>query len=259
MIEDFVQTKWLKPEKLNKLYKNNEPYPHIVMNNFLNEDILNKVFNEFPNLSKQKKTQIQYFKNQNEDKYSSKGVNLLSPAAFNLIAFLNSEYFLNYLQKLTGIKEILISDPYLSGGGYHEIKTNGVLKIHADFNMHPNLNLHRRLNLLIYLNKNWNESWGGDFQMFDKNMNGPIKRIYPHFNTCVIFSTTSETFHGHPDPLNCPKNKSRKSIALYYFSSERPDDEISDVHSTIFKAREFESYSQPIKKSFIKKIFNKIF
>jgi len=137
---------------------------------------------------------------------------------------------------------LLISDPYLSGGGYHEIKQGGVLKIHADFNKHPHINLDRRLNLLVYLNKNWNEKWGGDFQMFDKNMNGPLKKVYPHFNTCVIFTTTSHTFHGHPEPLMCPNNKSRKSIALYYFSSGRPQSESNKIHSTIFRERKNESF-----------------
>ncbi len=53
---------------------------------------------------------------------------------------------------------LLISDPYLSGGGYHEIKNGGVLKVHADFNRHPSLDLDRRVNLLLYLNKNWKEA-----------------------------------------------------------------------------------------------------
>ena len=148
----------------------------------------------------------------------------------------------------------MISDPYLNGGGYHEIKKGGFLKIHADFNKHPNLELDRRINLLLYLNKNWNESWGGDFQMFDKNMNGPIKKIYPHFNTCVIFSTSSNTFHGHPNTLKCPLNKSRKSIALYYFSTGRPKDELNKTHSTIFKNNKSEYPASNT--NFLKKIKN---
>ena len=78
----------------------------------------------------------------------------LSDTANQLISFLNNDIFLKYLQEITGIKEPLISDPYLSGGGYHEIKNGGVLKVHADFNRHPSLELDRRVNLLLYLNKN---------------------------------------------------------------------------------------------------------
>ena len=51
----------------------------------------------------------------------------------------------------------MISDPELNGGGLHEIKSGGMLKIHTDFRKHPSLDLDRRINVLIYLNKNWSE------------------------------------------------------------------------------------------------------
>ena len=56
----------------------------------------------------------------------------------------------------------------------------------------------------------------------------------------AIFSTTDFSNHGHPDPLLCPKERSRKSIALYYFSSGRPKNEISNINvknRTHFKSR----------------------
>ena len=71
----------------------------------------------------------------------------------DIIRYFNSQTFLNSLQSLTGIKEKLLSDPYLWGGGIHRIKRGGFLKIHSDTNFHPDFNLDRRLNLLLYLNK----------------------------------------------------------------------------------------------------------
>jgi hypothetical protein len=58
--------------------------------------------------------------------------------------------------------------------------------------------------------------------------------ITPEFNRCVIFSTTSYTYHGNPDQVQCPSEMSRKSLALYFFSSGRPKSEISSVHGTLF-------------------------
>ena len=101
------------------------------------------------------------FNSPTEIKLASKGTKDLSKNAYKLISFLNSDIFLEYIQILTGIKEKLLSDPYLSGGGYHEIKNGGVLKIHADFNKHPSINIDRRVNLLLYLNENWDTKWGG--------------------------------------------------------------------------------------------------
>ena len=67
------------------------------------------------------------------------------------------------------------------------------------------------------------------------NLKTPVKSIDPIFNRCVIFNTTSESYHGHPKPLICPKSVSRKSIALYYYSVGRPFKERNEVHSTIFR------------------------
>ena len=185
------------------------------------------------------------YANQKEIKLASEGSSELSPAARAVINFLNSDVFLEYLQKLTGIKEILISDPYLSGGGYHEIKSGGVLKVHADFNKHPRMNLDRRLNLLLYLNKDWDLSWGGNLELYNINdLSKPAVSIEPLFNRCVIFTTTSFTYHGHPEPLACPEDQSRRSIALYYFSTGRPDGEVStDKHSTLFVETKGEKFS----------------
>ena len=177
--------------------------------------------------------------------------------AFRLISFLNSDVFLQYLQKITGIKEKLISDPYLSGGGYHEIKKGGFLKIHADFNKHPFIDLDRRVNVLLYLNKNWNEKWGGNLELYvENNLKKPELLISPIFNRCVIFNTNSHSYHGHPDLLSCPENISRKSIALYYFSRGRPFSDGQEVHTTLFREAKGEKFTQ--KKINLKKIIQLI-
>jgi hypothetical protein len=59
----------------------------------------------------------------------------------------------------------------------------------------------------------------------------------PIFNKMIIFNVTDNSFHGHPDALNCPEDISRKSIALYFYTNGRPESEISEPHSTIFKKR----------------------
>lgn len=192
---------------------------------------------EFPDLSN---AHSREFKNRKEVKFAGYGEQSFGPNTKIFMHFLNSEPFLNFLQILTGIKETLICDPYFSGGGQHEIKKGGFLKVHADFNKHPKLGLDRRINVLVYLNKDWNESYGGHFELWDEEMKNCVKKIPPTFNTMAIFSTTDFSYHGHPDPLNCPSNMSRKSLALYYYSNGRPKNEINDGlenHSTIFKER----------------------
>ena len=153
-----------------------------------------------------------------------------------LLYQLNGSVFLQFLEQLTGI-DGLIPDPYFGGGGLHQIERGGYLKVHADFNWHPKLRLDRRLNLLLYLNKDWKEAYGGHLELWSRNMTRCVQRILPIFNRCVIFSTTDTSYHGHPDPLRCPPSITRKSLALYYYTNGRPEQEQSAPHDTLFQER----------------------
>ena len=143
----------------------------------------------------------------------------------------------------------------------HEIKSGGYLKVHTDFNKHPNLALDRRVNILIYLNKNWKEDYGGDLQLWDKNMENCEKRIFPIFNKMVIFSTNDYSNHGHPDPIRCPNDISRRSIALYYFSKGRPNNELNPENiknKTYFKNRAGYANETSYKKDNIRNFIRKL-
>jgi len=219
-----------------KEYLNAEPFPNIVIDNFFNEEILSQVLADFPDLST--KQDVKAYDNHNEKKLEAKGEKYFSDVTKGFVHFLNSQPVLEFLQQLTGIKETLLPDPYLVGGGYHEIKPGGLLKVHADFNKHEMTWLDRRINLLVYLNKDWEESYGGHFELWDKSMTKSYKKVLPIFNRIAVFSTTDFSYHGHPDPLTCPPDRSRKSIALYYYTNGRPKSEISETpHATLFMGR----------------------
>jgi len=222
-----------------RAYQEAEPFPNIKFPNFFDPAMLDEVLKEFPDLSQKKN--IAKYDNPNERKLASKGEALFGPVTKRLAHFLNSQPMLEFLQKLTGIQETLIPDAYFEGGGYHEIKPGGLLKIHSDFNKDYRTGLDRRINLLVYLNKDWEESYGGHFELWDREMKRAVRRVLPTFNTVAIFSTTDFSYHGHPDPLTCPPDRSRKSIALYYYSNGRPAQEVNaglEDHSTLFKGRQ---------------------
>ena len=248
MTMKFISDLYRDPLSLQSKYISNEPFPHIVFDNFINEELLELVVDEFPDLS-QLENRIQH-NNQKELKLASSGSQDLSPAAKDLIGYLNSDQFLKYLQELTGVKETLISDPYLSGGGYHEVKRGGLLKVHADFNKHPALDLDRRLNLLLYLNKDWESEWGGNLELYHQDdLSAPVVTVPPVFNRCVVFTTTSFTYHGHPAGLKCPYSRSRRSIALYYFSTGRPSKEVTGKkHTTLFVETKDEKFKLDVRK-----------
>jgi Rps23 Pro-64 3,4-dihydroxylase Tpa1-like proline 4-hydroxylase len=218
-------------------YQEADPFPNIAFENFFNPDLLEKVLVEFPDLQNQDSIK---FHNSKEKKFAGKGEKSFGPETRKLMHFLNSEPFLVFLKSLTGIEKTLVGDPYFYGGGLHEIKRGGLLKVHADFNRHDKFKLDRRLNVLVYLNKHWEDAYGGHFELWDQEMKMCRRRILPKFNTLALFSTTDFSYHGHPDPLKCPEGMSRKSLALYYYSNGRPSCEISNLnpeHGTLFKAR----------------------
>ncbi|MCW3466405.1 2OG-Fe(II) oxygenase [Chitinophaga nivalis] len=225
-------------------YKNAAPFPHVTLDGLFNESMLRSIVTEFPDLDKQ---QDIYFNNPNELKFASNDESRFGPATLELLHALNAQPFLQFLTTLTGI-DGLIPDPYLWGGGLHQIKRGGYLKIHADFNRHPLLNLNRRINLLVYLNEHWDETYGGHFELWDKEMKGCVKSILPVFNRMVIFNTADHSFHGHPDPLTCPPGESRKSIALYYYTNGRPAEEMAAGNriTTDFRSREADALSMSL-------------
>lgn len=241
-IENIINDKLKDVEKFifqnRERFVNANPFPFIIIDDFFSKEFLNEVLNQFPNLTEQKKTTN--YDNKNEVKFANNQYKNFPNNIKKLFDFLNSDFFLNFLQRITNIQEKLIPDLELNGGGLHEIKKGGLLKIHSDFNKHPSLDLDRRLNVLIYLNKDWKEEYGGHLEFWDKEMTSCREKVLPIFNKMVIFSTTDNSNHGHPDPLNCPDNMSRKSIATYYYTKGRPVNEIDKMFSkntTYFKDR----------------------
>ncbi len=147
---------------------------------------------------------------------------------------MNAPPMLGFLEQLTAI-DGLIPDPYLGGAGPHQILSGGFLKVHVDFNVHPKLKLDRRLNMLIYLNQDWQEDWGGHLELWDREVQRCHRKILPIFNRTVVFSTTETSYHGHPNPLRCPEERTRKSLSFYYYTNGRPEAELSAPHDTLFK------------------------
>ena len=218
---------------LASAYTNARPFPHVVIDNFFDSNLLEIILSEFP---KPNAIRWQTFNNQHEIKLASSKETSFGPVTRLFLYHLNSITFLEFLTHITGIPD-LIPDPSFDGGGLHQIVPGGKLAVHADFNKHPRYALDRRLNLLLYLNKDWREDYGGHLELWSRDMTQCEAKVLPIFNRVMIFGTTDFTYHGHPDPLRCPEGMTRKSLALYYFTNGRPAEEVNAVHSTVFQER----------------------
>lgn len=213
-------------------YQSAEPYNHVCIDGFLPEAVLRRVKADLAALPQTRKEAG--FARAQENLKSSYIPERLPSYTRNLFYALNSRPFIQFLEAMTGIKG-LIPDPWFQGAGIHRTESGGHLDIHADFNLHSAMKVERRLNTLIYLNDDWQEDWGGCFEIWDKGMTRRIKTFAPTFNRMVTFSTGSDTWHGNPEPVNRPDGGPRESIALYYYTATW--DETRKAHSTLFKPR----------------------
>ena len=213
-------------------YRNAEPFPHIVIDDFLDPDVLRSVLACFPSSENK-----EYFdRGQERLKFQYQPGEVASGLVRNLFAELNNRAFVGFLEELTGI-EGLIPDPHFEGGGLHETKRGGHLGVHADFNVHERLGLERRLNLLIYLNEDWDDDYGGSLELWNRDMSDCAVKVKPIFGRAVIFNPALDSFHGHPDPLSCPPERSRRSIATYYYTAVEGGAGLLPKRTTNFRPR----------------------
>ncbi|MFT5116827.1 MAG: Rps23 Pro-64 3,4-dihydroxylase Tpa1-like proline 4-hydroxylase, partial [Kiritimatiellia bacterium] len=211
-------------------YQNASPYAHGCFDDVFEPSILKKILEEFDIKDKENWKE---FDTKYEKKLQLSADEDLGPYTRALINNLNSGTFLKFLEELTGITK-LIADPYLSGGGLHKIEPGGKLGIHVDFNRNDHLQVHRRINVLVYLNEDWEESYGGHFELWGDELGANKVKILPIFNRMAIFNTTGTSFHGHPEPLTCPPERSRKSLALYYYTVAKDNSQSKRRHGTVF-------------------------
>ena len=217
-------------EASSALYTANKPWPHLVIDDFFDPEWLERVRLEASAIDRSKRYAKFLDRKTDHNKFAFLP-DVVGPETTRLVNFLNSGPFLAFLEKLTGISGLL-ADPSYFGGGLHKIIAGGFLEIHADFNHLKRYDLERRLNLLLYLNKEWQPSYQGDLEMWDRQSMTRVTAVAPVFNRCVIFSTTAESLHGHPAPLAPPPGMERMSIALYYYTNTW--EPVAKEHSTLY-------------------------
>lgn len=209
-----------------------QPFRHVVIDDFLAPDYAQRLLDAFPAFER---GNFVGDDGTEGNKSTLARIRSLGPDYVALDAMIQSREFLAWLGEATGI-DALLYDPYYLGGGTHENRDGQGLQTHIDFNIHPSEQWHRRLNLIVYLNHEWDEAWGGNLDLYRDPYNDtrPAARIAPQFNRCVVFETTEHSWHGF-DPIALPADKrhlTRRSVALYFYTKDRPAEEIAGKHST---------------------------
>ncbi|HSE11196.1 MAG TPA: 2OG-Fe(II) oxygenase [Rudaea sp.] len=224
-------------DRLAARFRERKPFRHVVIDDFFAADDGAQLLAQFPAFERGNA--------RNEDggignKSTIEKIRGLGPAFTALDDLVQSRPFLDLIGRITGIPDLLY-DPWYFGGGTHENRNGQDLDAHVDFNRHPVEKWHRRLNLIVYLNREWNDTWGGSLELHSdpRSPDDQVTTITPLYNRAVIFETTEWSWHAFPR-IALPANKqalTRKSIALYFYTKDRPTDELADTHSTIYVDR----------------------
>jgi len=163
-----------------------------------------------------------------------------------VFSVINGGKFLNILSNLTGIKG-LISDPYFDGGGVNIIRNGGTLAVHIDGTTQKRMGVQRRINAILFLNEKWDTNWNGYHEQWVYNDKGIsplddkqtwrcVRKVLPKFNRLLVFTTNDHSWHGHAGELNIPESQERKSLISYYYTSQRPKDDLvfESPHRALF-------------------------
>jgi len=212
-----------------------EPFPYFCIDNFLDEDFANEVYESFPSFQEAQNLGREFDAVNEKRKVQITDSSKFPPAIKKLSDLLASDEYVKMWSELTDVPN-LIMDASLTGGGIHETNSGGHLDVHVDFNYNDEMQSYRRLNILIYFNKDWKEEYGGYLDVWDKDIKKCYGSFEPKFNRACGFLTSEISFHG-VTPLTCPPEVMRKSFATYYYTKEMPESWEGEKHSTIFKAR----------------------
>lgn len=245
----IVSPEWLLADgALATGYAASTPFRHLVFDEFLQPSFCKRLVSTFPPFD------AQLSMNESGEpgaKCTHENLPALGGPWAEVDRLIQSQKFLHWLGTITGIPQLLY-DPYYFGGGTHENRHGQDLDPHVDFNRHPITGWHRRLNLIVYLNENWDPAWGGAIELH-KDPRLPadlntVRRVQPTLNRAVLFETTHWSWHGFERinlPLGPEDPRSRKSLALYFYSKDRPPEEQVAPHSTIYVERQLPSHIQP--------------
>jgi hypothetical protein len=232
--------------KLREEFARAQPFRYIVVDNFLDPTVCERLMADFPVFDRSKAL----------DETGNVGLKAvvpdiarISPAYAEFDRLMRSPDLLRWLGEITAIDHLLY-DPDYSGGGTHENQHGQDLDAHVDFNYHPKRPVHRRLNLILFLNPEWKREWGGCLELY-RNPWDPdadsAEPIVPLANRCVVFETTENSWHGfHRIVLPEERRRqSRRSLAVYFYTKERPAAETAPEHSTIYVPRPMPRHLQP--------------
>ncbi len=215
-------------------YRDARPYPHAVFDGFLGDELARELAPRFPGPDhpgwKRRDYKEQSARMGQLQRVGFQGVD---PSIRHLLAELSGMAFLDFLETLTGMTG-LIPDPHFRGAGLSLTLPGGHLALHADFNRDRTRHLERKLTALYYLSADWQSSWGGALELWDRERTKCEASYPPVLDRLIVMTHGDDYWHGHPSPLACPEDRFRASVAAYFYVADPTVSEESHAHGAIW-------------------------
>jgi Rps23 Pro-64 3,4-dihydroxylase Tpa1-like proline 4-hydroxylase len=218
-----------------------QPFRHVIVDRFLDPSFCQELIAQFPPFAA---GDARNERGERAGKSVITQISRIGPVFDRFDRLIRDKEFLTAMERITGIPGLLYDEEYV-GGGTHENLSGQELDPHVDFNYHPRAGWHRRLNLIVFLNTQWEESWGGCLELLPDPAadRDDVRTVVPLANRAVIFETTESSWHGFP-VIRAPQGISRKSLAVYFYSKDRPAREIAPSHATYYYQRPLPEHIQ---------------
>lgn len=230
----------LNREVLRGRFQSAQPFPFVVMDDFLEPEAVAEIAAAYPTFEEAQRRGFTFNFVNEQKKVQITDAGAFPESVRRLNEAISAPSFLADVEYITGIPRIL-SDEKLVGGGMHLTGAGGRLDVHVDFNVLEGRELFRRLNILLYLNPVWDEAWGGQIELWDAKVKNRHHSFLPSLNRCLIFETSERSYHGVA-PVTAPPHVTRRSFAAYYYTRDAAPGWQGRSHSTIFRARPNEKF-----------------
>lgn len=214
---------------LQERYRTATPLPHLIIDNFLPDDIFKELCNDITNYPTDKWI-IKQLSNSTGIRKEARDFSnsqILHSVMMNLLA----QNFVKWLGTITDSPDI-IPDPHYLGAGLTSTPSGSSLGLHVDFNWNNTLRLNRKFNLILYANSTWEDSWNGELEFWNKENTQCIYTIKPTPNRLIFWEYEQDLIHGFTKPLACPPEIDRQNLmTIYYTSNATPN---SQPHKSQF-------------------------